>query len=357
MATEHSGGIRRFIANKTALASLIYLLLASFIAVFCYSLAPDNTPDSNLQVPQIALQPPCYEVILLKQPLLLNPFNGPHTWGSLNGIPQSFLPVPIASDSIMVSGDSISYIPLGCEKRVCTKFIGFDASKHLLRRTFWLGTDKYGRDLLSRLLVGFRVSMFVGGIAVFISLLLGVLLGGWAGYKGGITEHVILLVANTFWSIPTILLIFAIVLALGRDERILFLAVGLTLWVDIARVVRGQVLAIKQLQYIDVAQTLGFSSIKIFCNHILPNLMGPLMVLAAGNFATAILLESGLSYLGFGVQPPTPSWGSMLHENYGYVISGKPYLVLGPACAIALSVLAFNLLGNGLRDAMDVRTP
>jgi peptide/nickel transport system permease protein len=218
---------------------------------------------------------------------------------------------------------------------------------------FWLGTDKYGRCMLSRLLLGFRVSLTVGLIAVFISLTLGILIGALGGYLGGRIDDLVMLVINTTWSIPTLLLVFAVVLALGRGIGIIFLAVGLTMWVDVARVVRGQVLAIKQLSFVEAAKSMGIGQRSIIFRHILPNLMGPLLVLMAGNFATAILLESGLSYLGFGVQPPAPSWGNLLNENYGYALSGKPLLAIAPALTIALTVLAFNLIGNGLRDALD----
>ena len=165
-----------------------------------------------------------------------------------------------------------------------------------------------------------------------------------------------MLLINTVWSIPTLLLVFAIVLALGRGVSIIFLAVGLTMWVDVARIVRGQVLALKEVQFVEAAQSMGFRTWRILSKHILPNCMGPVMVVAAANFAMAILIEAGLSYLGFGIQPPQPSWGTMLNENYGYAIGGKPFLALTPALAIMLMVLAFNLVGNGLRDALDVKT-
>jgi len=157
------------------------------------------------------------------------------------------------------------------------------------------------------------------------------------------------------WSVPTLLLVFAVVLALGRGISVIFLAVGLTMWVDVARIVRGQTIAIRAQPFVEAARSMGMSHARIILYHILPNLVGPVMVVAAGNFATSILVESGLSYLGFGVQPPTPSWGGMLSENYGYAIGGKPLLALAPALAIAIAVLAFNLLGNGLRDALDVK--
>jgi len=208
--------------------------------------------------------------------------------------------------------------------------------------------------MISRLILGVRISLLVGLIAVLIALSIGISLGAMAGYFGGRLDDFILLLINTIWSIPTLLLVFAIVLALGRGIGIIFLAVGLTMWVDVARIVRGQVLALKEIQFVEAAQSMGFQSGRIIFKHILPNVLGPVMVIAASTFATAILIEAGLSYLGFGIQPPTPSWGTMLNENYGYAISGKPFLALIPAFAIMLLVLAFNLVGNGLRDAMDV---
>ena len=226
----------------------------------------------------------------------------------------------------------------------------------IVTRRFYLGTDNYGRDNLSRLIIGVRISLIVGLIAVIISLTIGILLGALAGYFGGRLDNIIMLLINTIWSIPTILLVFAIVLAFGKSIGIIFLAVGLTMWVDVARLVRGQVLALKEISFVEAAQSMGFSTGRILMRHILPNILGPVMVVAASNFATAILIESGLSYLGFGIQPPTPSWGTMLNENYGYAIGGKPFLALVPAIAIMLMVLAFNLVGNGFRDALDVKS-
>jgi peptide/nickel transport system permease protein len=201
-----------------------------------------------------------------------------------------------------------------------------------------------------------RISLLVGLIAVLISLTLGILLGAVAGYFGGKIDDIIMLIINTVWSIPTILLVFAIVLVFGRGIGIIFLAVGLTMWVDVARLVRGQVLSLKEMAFVEAAKSMGFNTVRILTRHILPNILGPVMVIAASNFATAILIESGLSYLGFGIQPPTPSWGTMLNENYGYAIGGKPFLSLIPALAIMLMVLAFNLVGNGFRDALDVKS-
>ena len=228
--------------------------------------------------------------------------------------------------------------------------------EHIITKKFWLGTDAFGRDILSRLIIGTRVSLAVGLIAVLISLTIGILLGALAGYYRGWVDEVIMWLVNVTWSIPTLLLVFAITMALGKGFWQIFIAVGLTMWVSVARLVRGQVMAIRELEFVQAAKALGFSNSRIIVRHILPNIIGPLLVIAAGNFATAIIIEAGLSFLGIGVQPPQPSWGLMIKENYNFIITHNPMLALIPGFAIMLLVLAFNLLGNGLRDATDVRS-
>jgi peptide/nickel transport system permease protein len=152
-----------------------------------------------------------------------------------------------------------------------------------------------------------------------------------------------------------LLLVFAISFVLGKGFSVIFIAVGLTSWVEIARVMRGQVLTQKNMQYVEAAAALGFGPMRILFKHILPNVRGPLLVMATATFASAILIEAGLSFLGIGVQPPTPSWGSMIRENYGFILSSQPYLALLPGVAIMLTVLALNSVGNGLRDALDIK--
>jgi len=142
---------------------------------------------------------------------------------------------------------------------------------------------------------------------------------------------------------------------LGKGFWQVFVAIGLTMWVNVARIIRGQVMAARELEYVEAARVLGFSSPRIIFRHILPNVLGPVMVVAASNFASAIVIEAGLSFLGIGVQPPQPSWGLMIKENYNFIITHNPMLALAPGLAIMTLVLAFNLLGNGLRDALDVR--
>jgi peptide/nickel transport system permease protein len=196
----------------------------------------------------------------------------------------------------------------------------------------------------------------VGAIAVVISLTIGILLGALAGYFRGRTDDIVMWFINVIWSIPTLLLVFAITLVLGKGFWQVFIAVGLTMWVNVARLVRGQVLQVRELQYVEATKVLGYSAVRTIFYHILPNIMGPVIVIAANNFASAIVIEAGLSFLGVGVQPPQPSWGLMIKENYNFIITHNPMLALAPGIAIMLLVLAFNLLGNGLRDALNVRT-
>ena len=238
------------------------------------------------------------------------------------------------------------------------KVIDLEAFPKVLveKKKFYLGTDKFGRDLLSRILVGARISFFIGFIAVSISLLLGLLLGSLAGYYGGRIDAMIMWLINVTWSIPTLLLVIAITLALGKGFWQVFIAVGLTMWVEVARVVRGEVISVKEQQYITAARALGFSDFRIIFKHILPNIMAPVIVISAANFAAAILIESGLSFLGIGAQPPMSSWGAMIKAHYNAIILGKPFLALIPGFCIMALVMAFMLIGNALRDALDVKT-
>jgi oligopeptide transport system permease protein len=226
----------------------------------------------------------------------------------------------------------------------------------IVSKKFLLGTDKYGRDILSRLIIGTRVSLSVGFIAVIISLTTGIVLGAVAGYYGGRTDDIIMWFINVIWSIPTLLLVFAITFLLGKGFWQVFVAVGLTMWVTVARIVRAQILSVREFEYVEAARALGYSQVRIIFRHILPNIAGPVLVVGASNFASAIVIEAGLSFLGVGVQPPQPSWGLMIKENYNFIITHNPMLALAPGFAIMLLVLAFNLLGNGLRDALSVRS-
>jgi peptide/nickel transport system permease protein len=200
------------------------------------------------------------------------------------------------------------------------------------------------------------VSLSVGFVSVFIALIIGVFLGAVGGYFRGKIDDVIMWFINVVWSIPTLLLVIAISFALGAGFWQIFVAIGLTMWVDIARVVRGQVISLREGEFVEASKALGFKSLTIIFKHILPNITGTIIVVAAANFASAILTEASLSFLGIGVQPPMPSWGTMIKENYGYIIlPDYAYLAIIPGIAIMLLVLCFMLLGNIIRDILDVK--
>lgn len=228
--------------------------------------------------------------------------------------------------------------------------------QHIITKTFWLGTDIYGRDLLSRIILGARISLSVGLMAVLISLFIGVTVGALAGYFGGWIDAALSWVMNILWSLPALLLVIALSFALGKGLWQIFIAVGLSMWVEAARLVRGQVISLKQAEYIEAARALGYTHTRILIRHILPNMIGPVLVIASSNFASAILLEAGLSFLGFGAQPPVPTWGGMIREHYGYIIMDAAYLAVLPGAAIMLMVYAFNLVTTGLRDAFDIKS-
>jgi peptide/nickel transport system permease protein len=225
-----------------------------------------------------------------------------------------------------------------------------------VEKTFLLGTDRFGRDLLSRIILGGRISISIGLVAVIISLLTGTILGALGGYYRGRVDNLIMWFINVIWSVPTLLLVIALTMVMGKGFWQIFVAVGLTMWVEVARIVRGQVLSLREKEFVDAARVLGMSDMRILFKHIFPNLVSPLVIIAASNFATAILIEAGLSFLGIGVQPPVPSWGNMIRDHYGFIIVDKAYLAFVPGIAIMLLVLAFIMVGNGLRDSFDVRS-
>jgi peptide/nickel transport system permease protein len=209
--------------------------------------------------------------------------------------------------------------------------------------------------MLSQLMIGTRVSLSVGLISVLISLVIGITIGALGGYFKGWVDTLVVWLINVVWSIPTLLLVIAITFALGKGFWQVFVAVGLTMWVEVARVVRGQFLSAREKEYVEAARALGYRHWRIITKHILPNVLGPVIVISAANFASAILIEAGLSFLGIGVQPPMPSWGTMIKENYAYIILDKAYLAILPGLAIMVMVLSFMIIGNGLRDAMDIK--
>jgi len=220
----------------------------------------------------------------------------------------------------------------------------------------WFGTDELGRDVLSRTLYGARVSLTVATAVVALSLLTGLILGMAAGFYGGLTDTLInLYLTNAFLSLPGILLAVAFVAFLGPSLLNLILALAFAGWVNYCRLVRAQVMAMKEREFVQAARSLGASNLRLMTRHILPNILQPLLVQAAIGMAAAVLAEATLSFLGLGVQPPTATWGAMLNDARSHLFE-SPYLVFFPAAAVALCVLSFNLVGDGLRDYLDPRT-
>ena len=220
----------------------------------------------------------------------------------------------------------------------------------------WFGTDELGRDVFSRTLYGARISLLVAVAVVGISLTLGSALGMLAGFYGGITDTLVnIYLTNAFLALPGILLAIAIVAFLGSSLENLILALALASWVNYARLVRAQVLSVKQREYVQAARSMGAGDLHLMLRHILPNILQPLLVQAAVGMAAAVLSEATLSFLGLGVQPPTPTWGAMLNDARSHIFE-SPYLMFFPAIALALCVFSFNLIGDGLRDSLDPRS-
>lgn len=363
---------RRLKRNRSAMFGLGVIVFSVLLSVFAYIVAPDNSPSANAQILQLETHPPGFQIKILKKERSGAQSSGV-LGGLVNGFVKNYEPIPVLDYKL--EGDSISYTEYkgksflaGKKKISLSELAGrkinsitvkYFESEFISERKFLLGTDKFGRDILSRLIIGVRVSLSVGLISVFISLVIGIFLGALAGYFRGWVDEAIMFVINVFWSIPTLLLAMGLYISAGSliENKLvmIFIAVGLTMWVEVARIVRGQFLSIREMEFVSAAKSLGFGNGRIIFKHILPNILGPIIVIACSNFASAILVESGLSYIGLGIQPPAPSWGSMLNEYKDFIDTNKAYLALFPGLAIMLLVLAFNLVGNGLRDALDVK--
>ena len=330
------------------------MLLNLFLAIFAYYIIPDKSQNANTHIPEIALKEPGFTCKVLSRSILSNQKEESYLARKFLGSTNSISSTAILDASQKEDG-LISVTNISGSKNLIQLKDDENLDELIKERIFIFGTDKYGRDLFSRIILGLRISFIVGLISVGISIIIGILLGLVAGYFGGLWDKIIMFLINSFWSIPTVLLVFAIVIGFGRSITVIFVAVGLTMWIEVARLVRGMVLQVKEKTYISAAESLGLSNSSILLKHVLPNIIGPVTVLIASNFAIAILIEAGLSYLGFGVQPPTPSLGNLLNENYGYALSGKLYMAIIPAISIMLLVLSFNLVGNALSNIFDAK--
>lgn len=313
------------VKKTTQILAFSFLVLCTVSATFAYFFIPDKTKHANNQIPELALINPM-DLACIKCELV---------------IPKEESLASIYFSGLLSTYKCTAQTRMEKENTTCHYFI--------------FGADKFGRDVFSRVVLGIRYTLVIALSAVLMSIIIGLVLGGLAGYFGGKTDQMVSIFINVFWSLPTILLAFAVILSFGRSLYSIFIAISLTMWGDVARLVRGLVMKYKEYLYVQAAQTLGYSKLKIVFKEIVPNLMGPVWVNAAGNFALAVLLESGLSFLGFGLQPPIPTLGNILQEQYVYAISGKPMLALIPSIIVVLLILSFQVLTNYLRDRGDLR--
>lgn len=390
---------KRMRRNIPAMTGLVIIILMSLISILGANIRPDQTENASFIVPQVAKQKPGFQMKFLKvaknQATIDKGFFGLTFFGGQENLyrwypisdyriegaeiiiteyigdaPSHFkaTEIPIMLVDVVYplnenfrltrNGDELTFYDVNnVEQKVNLNELAKQVQdEFIVTKTYWLGTDLQGRDMLSRLMAGTIVSLSVGLISVVISLLIGITLGAIAGYYRGWVDDVIMWLINVVWSIPTLLLVIAITLALGKGFWQVFVAVGLTMWVEVARIVRGQVLSVREKEFIIAGRSLGFRSGRIIFRHVLPNIMGPVIVMSAANFASAILIESGLSFLSVGVQPPMPSWGSMISEHQAFFTTEWAYMAVLPGVVTAILVLSFMLVGNGLRDALDTRS-
>lgn len=349
MATPSQIAWRKLRRNRMAVAGMSYIALCLLVAIFAYPLATDQTPHANDQILSLRKVPPgtCTQILRLPQ----GEATADGSW--LTGWVERDKPLALAAGTSVTEENGFVYYTLWSGEQTQRKRSEFGEEIRVEERCFTLGSDGYGRDLWSRLLLGARVSLAVGALSVLLSLAIGLTLGLAAGYLGGWVDKVIMWFLSVMWSLPTLLLALALSFVLGRGFWQLFIAIGLSMWVEPARMVRGEAIAVRKRPFAEAAEALGYSKWRIMWKHVLPNVVSPLIIVAVANFGTAVLIESGLSFLGIGVEPPVPSWGRMIFEGYQFIMfENGQWLAIFPGIALILLVVSINLVGIGLRDAL-----
>ena len=341
---EHSRSLwyyawKRLKRNKLAMVGLTTLILLILTAILADVISPF---DPNNQILEFATKPINFEGEVLVKRITEE-----------NKDENKYIPI---KKYLYEKNDKVFYTDYYDEEvsipiNELTEGTKEDWNRQL---TFLLGTDRYGRDVLSRLIYGSRVSLSVGLISESIAIFIGLLLGSIAGFFRGVPDKIVMWLVNVVWAFPSILFVIAISVVLGKGFWQAFVAIGLTSWVEVARIVRGQFFTLRETEYIEATKALGFKSPRIIIRHILPNSISPVIVIGTVGLATAIIFEASLSFLGLGVQPPTASWGQMIFDGYKYIVAGTNWgLAVFPSLAIMITVFSVNLLGDGLRDALD----